>query len=60
MTIASAPPRRSLRPRVAPWLFVAPALLLAAGLLAAPILYTLWLSVRGRAVTGGGLSLIHI
>ncbi len=58
MTIASAPPRRSLRPRVAPWLFVAPALLLAAGLLAAPILYTLWLSVRGRAVTGGGLGVV--
>ena len=58
MTTASAPTRRSLRPRVAPWLFVAPALLLAAGLLAAPILYTLWLSVRGRAVTGGGLGVV--
>ncbi|MCL3861204.1 carbohydrate ABC transporter permease [Actinotalea sp. K2] len=47
--------RTSLEPRLAPWLFVAPALLLAAGLLAAPLLYTLWLSFQGRRVTGSGL-----
>jgi multiple sugar transport system permease protein len=45
----------SLRPRLAPWLFVAPAVLLAAGLLAAPLIYTLWLSLQGRRVSGSGL-----
>ena len=47
--------RRSMQPRVAPWLFVAPAVILAAGLLLAPLLYTLWLSFQGRKVSGSGL-----
>jgi multiple sugar transport system permease protein len=47
--------RRALQPRVAPWLFVAPAVILAAGLLLAPLLYTLWLSLQGRKVSGSGL-----
>ncbi|BDZ64138.1 carbohydrate ABC transporter permease [Agromyces mangrovi Wang et al. 2018] len=49
--------RRPLRPRLAPWLFVGPALVLAAGLLLAPLVYTLVLSFRGRQVAGGGLGL---
>ena len=44
-----------MQPRVAPWLFVAPAVILAAGLLLAPLLYTLWLSFQGRKVSGSGL-----
>jgi len=47
--------RRSLQPRIAPWLFVTPAVVLAAGLLLAPLLYTLWLSFQGRKVSGSGL-----
>ncbi|PZF84861.1 carbohydrate ABC transporter permease [Jiangella anatolica] len=45
----------SLAPRTAPWLFVAPAVLLAAGLIALPLVYTLWLSLRGTQVSGSGL-----
>ena len=47
--------RRSMQPRVAPWLFVAPAVILAAALLLAPLLYTLWLSFQGRKISGSGL-----
>ena len=47
--------RKSFQPRLAPWLFVAPAVILAAGLLAAPLLYTLWLSFQGRKISGSGL-----
>ena len=47
--------RRSMQPRLAPWLFVAPAVILAAGLLLAPLLYTLWLSFQGRKISGSGL-----
>lgn len=49
--------RRSMQPRLAPWLFVAPAVILAAGLLLAPLLYTLWLSFQGRKVSGSGLGI---
>lgn len=49
--------RAPSRPRLAPWLFVAPAVVLAAGLLAAPIVYTLWLSLRGRRISGSGLGI---
>ena len=53
----SVAPRRpgSLQPRRAPWFFVAPAVLLALGLLVAPLLYTLWLSFQGRRISGSGL-----
>jgi multiple sugar transport system permease protein len=56
-TTTPPPParRRTMQPRLAPWLFVAPAVVLALGLLAAPLVYTLWLSFQGRKVTGGGL-----
>ena len=47
--------RRSLHPRRAPWIFVAPAVLLALALLVAPLLYTLWLSFQGRRISGSGL-----
>ena len=49
--------RRRLQPRLAPWLFVGPAVVLAAGLLFAPLVYTLFLSFQGRKVAGGGLGL---
>lgn len=55
MSLPSTRPRSGLQPRVAPWLFVGPALVLAACLLAAPLLYTLWLSVHGKQVSGSGL-----
>lgn len=55
MTSLTSTRRRSLQPRLAPWLFVAPALILALGLLLAPLIYTLWLSFQGRKVTGSGL-----
>ncbi len=52
----SPAPRRGARvPRRAPWLFVAPALVLSAGLIALPLLYTAWLSLRGNRVSGSGL-----
>ena len=58
-SVDAAPPptdRRRLRqPLLAPWLFVGPAIVLAAGLLFAPLGYTLVLSFQGRKVTGGGL-----
>ena len=47
--------RRSSTPRLAPWLFVGPAVLLAFGLLLVPLLYTVWLSFRGTRVSGSGL-----
>lgn len=56
--VAGPPARRgksSVVPRRAPWLFVAPALILAAGLLAVPLGYTVWLSLRGYKRVGGGL-----
>jgi multiple sugar transport system permease protein len=49
--------RRALHPRIAPWLFVGPAVVLAAGLLFAPLVYTLFLSFQGRRVAGSGLGL---
>jgi len=47
--------RRALRPRLAPWLFVAPAVVLATCFLLAPMLYTVYLSFQGRRVSGSGL-----
>ncbi|MGO2751084.1 MAG: carbohydrate ABC transporter permease [Pseudoclavibacter sp.] len=55
MSVKSKPQRRSTKPRIAPWLFVGPALILAVGLLALPLAYTVWLSFRGSRVTGSGL-----
>ncbi|MRG60379.1 ABC transporter permease subunit [Agromyces sp. CFH 90414] len=49
--------RRRLQPALAPWLFVGPAVVLAAGLLFAPLVYTLFLSFHGRRVEGSGLGL---
>lgn len=46
---------RRLRPTVAPWLFLAPAVVLAAGLLFAPLVYTVILSVQGRRVPASGI-----
>ncbi len=57
MTSFTAPRKRSLRPRFAPWLFVTPAVVLAITLLAAPLIYTLWLSFQGRKISGSGLGL---
>ncbi len=44
-----------LRPTVAPWLFLAPAIVLSAGLLFAPLVYTVVLSVQGRRVPASGI-----
>lgn len=46
--------RTSLRPVAAPWLFVAPAIALAAGLMFAPLIYTVFLSFQGRRVPASG------
>ncbi|WP_020577449.1 carbohydrate ABC transporter permease [Actinopolymorpha alba] len=45
----------SLEPKAVPWLFMAPAILLAAGLIALPLGYAAWLSFRGTRVSGSGL-----
>jgi len=52
----SAPPasRRRLRPRVAPWVFLAPALVLFALFLLLPIGYALYLSLTSLKVVAGG------
>ncbi|WP_243075448.1 carbohydrate ABC transporter permease [Microbacterium sp. SS28] len=47
----------SHRPRVAPWLFLAPAIVLSAGLLFAPLVYTVFLSLQGRRVTASGIGI---
>ena len=44
-----------MAPKLAPWLFVAPAVSLAVTLLAVPLFYTVWLSFRGNKVSGSGL-----
>ncbi|MBW9111906.1 sugar ABC transporter permease [Microbacterium trichothecenolyticum] len=44
-----------LRPTVAPWLFLAPAIVLSAGLLLAPLVYTVVLSLQGRRVPASGI-----
>ncbi len=44
-----------LRPTVAPWFFLAPAIVLSAGLLFAPLVYTVVLSVQGRRVPASGI-----
>jgi len=49
--------RSRLRPRVAPWLFLAPAILLAAGLMFAPLVYTVILSFQGRRVAASGIGI---
>jgi len=48
-------PRSRLRPRVAPWLFLTPAIVLAAGLMFAPLVYTVILSLQGRKVPASGI-----
>jgi multiple sugar transport system permease protein len=47
--------RSRLRPRVAPWLFLAPAIVLAAGLMFAPLVYAVVLSLQGRKVPASGI-----
>ncbi|MBP1079110.1 multiple sugar transport system permease protein [Microbacterium terrae] len=47
--------RHSMRPRLAPWLFLAPAIILAIGLLFAPLVYTVVLSLQGRKVAASGI-----
>jgi len=47
--------RSRLRPRVAPWLFLTPAIVLAAGLMFAPLVYTVILSLQGRKVPASGI-----
>ena len=52
---AARPTRaRGLRPRVAPWMFVSPALLLFIAFLLIPILYALYLSFTRLKVVSGG------
>lgn len=41
--------------RAAPWVFLAPALVMITGFLAVPLGYALWVSLHGRHVSGGGL-----
>lgn len=45
--------RRNIRPRFAPWLFLAPAIVLFAVFFIIPMLYALYLSVVGLRVSGG-------
>jgi multiple sugar transport system permease protein len=54
-TLRAVSRRGARSSRRAPWLFVAPALILSAGLIAVPLLYTAWLSLRGNRVSGSGL-----
>ncbi|GAA3908370.1 carbohydrate ABC transporter permease [Microbacterium invictum] len=49
--------RSRLRPRVAPWLFLTPAIVLAAGLMFAPLVYTVVLSLQGRKVAASGIGI---
>jgi len=46
---------KRLRPVAAPWLFVAPAIVLSAGLMFAPLIYTVFLSLQGRRVPASGI-----
>lgn len=52
MTLLRTP---RMRPRFTPWLFLAPAILLSAGLLFAPLVYTVVLSFQGRRVSASGI-----
>jgi multiple sugar transport system permease protein len=52
MSVATAP-RRSLRPRVAPWVFLSPAIVLFVLFLVLPIFYAIYLSFMGLRVQGG-------
>lgn len=56
MSVHTAPARRrGIRGRaVVPWLFAAPAVILFVLFLVIPIVYAVYLSFRGSAVTGGG------
>jgi len=47
--------KKRLRPVAAPWLFVAPAIVLSAGLMFAPLIYTVFLSLQGRRVPASGI-----
>ena len=53
MTVTAV--KKRLRPVAAPWLFVAPAILLSAGLMFAPLIYTVFLSLQGRRVPASGI-----
>jgi multiple sugar transport system permease protein len=55
MTVARSRSRRGTAPRLAPYAFVAPAVVLFGLLLIAPIGYTLYLSVEKSVVSGLGL-----
>jgi len=47
--------RRSRRHRLAPWAFMAPALLMFTTFLLIPIVYAIWLSLRANRRIGGGI-----
>lgn len=56
--MSASPPVRSFHvPRLAPWLFVGPALLLSIFTLLLPFAYAIMLSFRGIRVRGGGLGM---
>ncbi|WP_307786175.1 sugar ABC transporter permease [Rathayibacter sp. SD072] len=46
---------RSLRPRLAPYLFSAPAVVLYVGFMLVPMGYAVWLSLRAYRLVGGGV-----
>lgn len=54
---APSPIKKRFRavPRIAPWLFVGPAVLLSIFMIVAPFIYAVMLSMQGVRVTGGGL-----
>jgi multiple sugar transport system permease protein len=47
--------RRTLRPRFAPYLFSAPAVVLYVAFMLVPVGYAIWLSLRAYRLTGGGI-----
>lgn len=53
MTVAAPPRRQHLRPRLAPWAFLAPAIVLFTLFLVLPIGYAVYLSFVGLRVQGG-------
>lgn len=56
-TANTTPRRTSLRPRVAPWVFLAPALILFVMFMLIPIAYSIYLSVMGLRSTGGAFGI---
>lgn len=57
MTTTTLSPRKRYRPvsRVAPWIFVGPAMLLSILMIVVPFVYAVYLSLQGIKVAGGGL-----